>query len=146
MIVSDWEWIPGRVDLSKRYFELKYGNNPAPIARVGISAENYTFIVEFILPKENDYKQLEEIFKEVIYEIELYLVNNSIPDPLNYMINHTHKCANLYSRVHWVYYPKGSKKAILLEKKKTSEGSLSIIKKFFQKINLVMEEDFKLKE
>jgi hypothetical protein len=132
MTETKWEWIPGKIDLSKRYFELKYGNRPAPVARIGI-ADDQKFIVEFMLPPDDDRQLTEEMLKEIIYEIELYLINNSVPDPLTYMINHTYKCANLYSRVHWVYFPRGAKKSIALEKKSNFNNSFWGLKKFFSK-------------
>ena len=106
-----WHWLPGKVDLNNRYFELKFGYDPLPIARIGIG-ENKNFTVEFLLNVNEDIEKQKEIFKEVLWEIELYLINNSEPDPIEYMINHTKKCANLYSQVHWNYFPKGSKKGM----------------------------------
>lgn len=115
MISDQWNWQPGKVNLQNRYFELKYGYDPRPVARIGIG-DNYTFIVEFLLDTKQDPEILKEIFSEVIWEIELYLINNSEPDPVEYMINHTKKCANTFSKVHWRYYPKGFKRPILLTK------------------------------
>lgn len=115
MISYQWKWQPGKVDLKNRYFELKYGYDPKPVARIGIG-DNYNFIVEFLLDTKQDPEILKEIFSEVIWEIELYLINNSEPDPVEYMINHTKKCANTFSKVHWRYYPKGFKRPILLTK------------------------------
>jgi hypothetical protein len=115
MISDQWKWQPGKVDLQNRYFELKYGYDPRPVARIGIG-DNYNFIVEFLLDTKQDPEILKEIFSEVIWEIELYLINNSEPDPVEYMINHTKKCANTFSKVHWRYYPKGFKRPILLTK------------------------------
>jgi hypothetical protein len=99
-----WEWYPGKVNLLNRYFELKYGNDPSPVARIGVG-EYRTFAVEFLININDDIDRQKEIFKEVLWEIELYLINTSNPDPIEYMINHTRKCANLYSRVHWQYFP-----------------------------------------
>lgn len=72
MIIDQWNWQPGKVDLQNRYFELKYGYDPKPVARIGIG-ENYNFIVEFLLDTKEDPEILKEIFTEVIWEIELYL-------------------------------------------------------------------------
>ena len=115
MISDRWNWQPGKVDLQNRYFELKYGYDPRSVARIGIG-ENYIFIVEFLFDTKEDPEILKEIFTEVIWEIELYLINNSEPDPVEYMINHTKKCANTFSKVHWRYYPKGFKRPIFLTK------------------------------
>lgn len=116
MISDRWNWQPGKVDLQNRHFELKYGYDPRPVALIGIG-KDYNFIVEFLLNTKEEPEVLKEIFTEVIWEIELYLINNSEPDPVEYMINHTKKCANTFSKVHWRYYPKGFKRPILLSKK-----------------------------
>ncbi|MEO8231019.1 MAG: hypothetical protein ABI638_01970 [Ignavibacteriota bacterium] len=129
---NDWKWQPGKVDLKNRYFELKFGVVPAPVARIGID-ENKSFIVEFLLNvKELDKRQ--EMFSEIIWEIELYLINNNNADPVEYMINHTKKCANMYSRIHWRYFPKGSKRAIILSKERTFVKSVMTIKDYFTKL------------
>lgn len=130
-----WEWIVGIVDTNERYFELKYGFEPAPVVRIGIT-NNKKFIVEFLFSPLIANGQREEIFKEVIYEIELYLINNSEPDPVEYMIKHTHKCANTYSKVHWLYFPKGSKREILLTKERTIKSNSNPFFNFFSKIKL----------
>jgi len=127
---DSWNWLPGKVDLNNRYFELKFGFNPLPVARIGIGV-NKNFVVEFLLNLNEDIEKLQEIFSEVLWEIELYLINNSEPDPIEYMINHTKKCANMYSKVHWRYYPKGFKRPIVLSK----EDNFSYkFKKFFTKL------------
>lgn len=130
-----WEWIIGIVDTNERYFELKYGFEPAPVVRIGI-ASNKIFIVEFLFSPAITNGQREEMFKEVIYEIELYLINNSEPDPIEYMIKHTQKCANTYSTVHWGYFPKGSKREIILSKEPNSKSSANSFFNFFSKIKL----------
>lgn len=133
MDYNSWQWLIGKVDLENRYFELKYGNDPVPVARIGIGDEKY-FIVEFLLNTNDDIEKLKEIFNEVLWEIELYLVNNIDPDPISYMINHTKKCANMYSKVHWRYYPKGFSRAILLSKENSLKRSVITIKKYITKL------------
>jgi hypothetical protein len=128
-----WQWQPGKVDLSDRYFELKFGNDPRPVTRIGIK-EDKIFIVEFLLNHKNDIEKQQEIFSEIIWEIELYLINNSEHDPIEYMINHTKKCANMYSRIHWNYFPKGASKSILLKKEFSLNDKVKSIKKFFTKM------------
>lgn len=132
MDYNNWKWIPGKVDLKNRFFELKFGNDPAPVARIGIG-ESKTFIVEFLF-NEKELEKQQEIFSEIIWEIELYLINNNEADPIEYMINHTKKCANMYSRIHWRYFPKGSKRAILLSKERTLVKSVITIKNYFTKL------------
>lgn len=128
MSYLNWQWQPGKVDLQNRYFELKYGSDPVSVARIGIE-DNNRFIVEFLLNINDDIEKLREIFGEVIWEIELYLINNSEPDPIEYMINHTKKCANMYSKIHWRYYPKGFKHPILLSKE--DDKNPNLLKRLF---------------
>lgn len=127
------KWNPGKVDLKNRYFELKFGYDPKPVARIGIG-EDKNFIVEFLLDIKYDAENLKMIFSEVLFEIELYLINNSESDPIEYMIKHTQKCANAYSKVHWGYFPKGSKRAIILSKERTFVKSVNTIKDYFTKL------------
>jgi hypothetical protein len=128
-----WNWLPGKVNLENRYFELKFGSDPKPVARIGVG-ENKNFVVEFLLNINDDIEKLKEIFSEVLWEIELYLINNSEPDPIEYMINHTKKCANMYSKVHWRYYPKGFKHPILLGKENSFKESINPFKKLFLRL------------
>lgn len=127
---NSWTWQPGKVNLNNRYFELKFGYVPLSVARIGIES-NKIFIVEFLLNLNEDIEKLQEIFCEVLWEIELYLINNSESDPIEYMINHTKKCANVYSKVHWRYYPKGFKHPIVLSKEDNFSDKF---KKFFTKL------------
>jgi hypothetical protein len=101
---DSWTWQPGKVDLNNRYFELKFGYDPLPVVRLGIGV-NKNFVVEFLLNLNEDIEKLQEIFCEVLWEIELYLINNSEPDPIEYMINHP-KCV-MFIQGYWRYYPKG---------------------------------------
>jgi len=133
MNTDSWHWFPGKVDLQNRYFELKYGFDPAAVARIGIG-DNHVFIVEFLLNINYDIDKLKEIFSEALWEIELYLINNHEPDPIEYMINHTKKCANVYSKVHWRYYPKGSKRPIFLEKENSFNDSISTFRKLITRL------------
>ena len=128
-----WQWFPGKVDINNRYFELKYGNTPAPVVRIGIG-DYKNFVVEFLININDDIERQKEIFNEVLFEIELYLTNNTVPDPIEYMINHTKKCANMYSKVHWVYFPKGSKRSIFLSKENSFEKSTNLFKKILLKL------------
>lgn len=132
---TNWQWKTGSVDLKNRYFELKFGYDPAPVVRIGV-VDNKKFVVEFLLSPLINNGQREEVFKEVIYEIELYLINNSEPDPIDYMIKHTQKCANTYSKVHWGYFPKGSKREIILTKERTIKNTGNSFLNFFSKIKL----------
>lgn len=133
MTNDSWNWQPGKVNIQNPYFELKYGFDPIPVTRIGIGS-NRNFIVEFLLNVNDDVDKLKEIFSEALWEIELYLINNNEPDPIEYMITHTKKCANMYSKVHWRYFPKGFKRPILLGKENLVNESAGRFKKLFSKL------------
>jgi len=63
-----WQWFPGKVDVNSRHFELKYGNEPSPVARIGIG-EYKNFTVEFLINTNDDLDLQKEIFSEVLCEI-----------------------------------------------------------------------------
>ncbi|MDT3695323.1 MAG: hypothetical protein ROY99_02955 [Ignavibacterium sp.] len=128
-----WSWQPGKVDVSDRYFELKYGYITRPIARIGI-CKHKIFVVEFLLNFQDDIDLLKKIFTEALREIELYLINNSSPDPIEYMINHTRKCSNAYGKIRWYYFPNGANKSIFLSKNSLFFKRVISIKKYFSKI------------
>ncbi|HQF42836.1 MAG TPA: hypothetical protein PK073_07960 [Ignavibacteriaceae bacterium] len=132
MTKDHWQWQPGKVDLSNRYFELKYGYLSRPVARIGIS-DYKTFIVEFLLNINDDIELLKKIFAEVLEEIELYLINNNHSDPVKYMIDHTKKCSNAYGKIRWYYFPKGANKSIFLSKESLFFDKVFSIKKLFSK-------------
>ncbi|HMN18153.1 MAG TPA: hypothetical protein PKD03_11070 [Ignavibacteriaceae bacterium] len=127
-----WSWQPGKVDMSNRYFELKYGYIYRPVARIGIS-NHKTFIVEFLLNFDDDVDLLKKIFTDVLYEIEFYLIKNHEPDPIEFMINHSKKCSNAYGKIRWYYFPKGANKYIFLSKNSLLYKKAISIKKYFSK-------------
>ena len=133
-----WEWKIGKVETNKRFFELKYGYDPAPVARIGILNEK-VFSVEFMILPLIDNELRKEIFNEIVYEVELYLINNNESDPLSYTINHTYKCANIYSRVHWRYYPNGSKREIILTKESRIKNFSNSFINFFTRSKIESE-------
>ncbi|MFH0818047.1 MAG: hypothetical protein V1909_05450, partial [Candidatus Micrarchaeota archaeon] len=42
------------------------------------------------------------------YELDFYLVEKDEPDPWAYALYHCNTGANMFSRVHWSYFPTGS--------------------------------------
>jgi hypothetical protein len=109
---SDWRWEEGVVDERKEHIELSYGNAAEmpyekwkPIARIA-KPRTHIFAVEWLVPQNT--KQQGAMLEDVRQELDFYLVEKNEPDPWAYAIYHCNTGANMYSRVHWSYFPTGS--------------------------------------
>ncbi len=106
-----WKWVEGRVDLLLEHIELSYGDATAseheswrPVALVGAPKGN-VFPVAWIA----DIKNPEEIpmIDAARKELDFYLLEVGGPDPWAYACYHCTTGANMYSRIHWSYFPYG---------------------------------------
>ena len=109
---SGWRWEKGLVDERKEHIDLSYGNagempyeNWEPIARIGKPDKN-VFAVEWLVIKDSPEHQ--EMLDDAQQELDFYLIEKNEPDPWGYAIYHCNTGANMYSSVHWSYFPKGS--------------------------------------
>jgi hypothetical protein len=104
-----WSWKDGEVDLQKEYIELGYEADPdtIPIALIG-GRENNAFPVQWLVDtKAHKNKRMINLVKR---ELNFYLVEKEEPDPWAYAKYRCTTASNLYSNVHWSYYPEGDKK------------------------------------
>ncbi len=97
--VHAWQWREGAVDRCQDHFELRYGSADAsgdwlPVALVG-PASRQSFVVEFLIDRADENHQ--EIVKEVVGELDFYLVAKGEPDPWTYAKYHCGTAANVYS-------------------------------------------------
>ena len=107
-----WRLVEGIIDTNEEYIKIKYGaidgDDFEPIALVA-PGNNKTFTVQYLLqsePKnEDDQKMLDAVRKE----LNFYFLELKEKDPWAYACYHCTTAANLYSDVHWHYYPKGDK-------------------------------------
>jgi hypothetical protein len=104
---SRWKWMEGTVNTDDDHMKLTYEERPDPVALIA-PGEGSTFIVQFL---EMDSKQDngKEMMRYVRRELDFYLVELREENPWAYAIYHCSTAANVYSRVHWGYYPKGYK-------------------------------------
>ncbi|MGD8986310.1 MAG: hypothetical protein PVI53_19955 [Desulfobacteraceae bacterium] len=102
-----WKWMEGTVNTDDDHMKLKYEDNPDPIALIA-PGEGSTFIVQFLdtNSKQDNWK---EMMRYVRREIDFFLVELREENPWAYAIYHCSTAANVYSKVHWGYYPKGYK-------------------------------------
>lgn len=112
---SEWDWVDAPVDESATFLELAYRQSPdsldeslQPIARIG-RPKDRLFPVQWLVPVV---ASNEAAIEHVRRELDFYLAEKDEPDPWNYAIYHCGTAANLYSPVHWSYFPApGSERA-----------------------------------
>jgi hypothetical protein len=105
-----WEWKEGKVDPSAPHMKLFYGDwgdSALPVALVA-KPVGQSFIVEFLQVPELDQGEYERLKQAVMKELASYLVEKGEPDPWKYAIYHCGTASNIYSQVHWGYFPGGS--------------------------------------
>jgi hypothetical protein len=123
---STWRLQDGVIDLQKEYIEIRYGDvsdssaeDWIPVALVG-RPENNVFPVQWLVGTDNpDYKSMKD---DVRRELNYYLVELGEPDPWAYAQYHCTTASNLYSSVHWSYYPEGDKEGKHLRIIKSRSG------------------------
>jgi hypothetical protein len=93
-------WVEGIVDINEEHIKIRYMDND-PIVLVSNSQGKIIF--QFLDSSPDDHEAIEAITRELnFYFIELQKEN-----PWLYAIYHCGTASNLYSKVHWAYYPKG---------------------------------------
>lgn len=108
-----WQWQPGAVDRQREHIEIRHGDaaNSAydewcPIAVIG-KPKNHVFPVSWLVkPNGPDQRRM---LADTRQELDFYLVEKEETDPWGYAQYHCNTGANLYSRVHWSYFPAGSR-------------------------------------
>lgn len=103
---SDWKWVEGTVDVNGDHIKIRYGDEPEPVALLAPGPDK-TFTVEFLPKLESLSRKDQEILDDVREKLDFFLVQFSEEDPWAYAIYHCTTASNIYSNVHWGYYPKG---------------------------------------
>jgi len=107
--LNKWEWKEGTVDRTEAHLRLycgEWGESALLLALVSKPVEN-SFTVEFLEVQNISQTEREQIKAEVTKELNYYLVGLGEPDPWKYAIYHCGTAANVYSFIHWAYFPKG---------------------------------------
>jgi hypothetical protein len=103
-----WRWAEAPVKTYDDHFALFYGESEHPVAVVGRPVEQ-VFPVEFI-PWTQSGQDVTAIQEEIRQELDFYLAELREPDPWKYARYHCGTAANIYSSVHWSYFPAGDKR------------------------------------
>ncbi len=110
---TNWSWREGVVDIQKEHIELRYGDAGesdyeqwVPIALIR-KPTNRIFPVRWLMsPDKPSYEQLINAARK---ELDFYLVEKGEANPWEYAIYHCNTSANMYSKVHWSYFPNGKR-------------------------------------
>jgi hypothetical protein len=102
-----WKWKAGKVDRAAAHLKLVYGDAELPVTLVAKPVGNL-FVVEFLEAPELDQGEYGRIKLAVTKELTFYLVEKGEKDPWQYAIYHRSTASNIYSHVHWGYFPGGT--------------------------------------
>ena len=107
-----WRLVEGSVNIDEEHIKITYGaidgDDFEPIA-LAAPGNNKTFTVQYLLQPEPENKEQLKMLDAVRNELNFYFLELKEKDPWAYACYHCTTAANLYSDVHWHYYPKGDK-------------------------------------
>ena len=95
-------FVEGNVDRDAEHIKLYYKEDRNPTAMVA-KPDGDTITFQIL---SNDIDN-QEAKREVMRELEFYFNKLEKPDPWGYAIYHCSIASNLYSSVHWSYFPVG---------------------------------------
>ena len=111
-VIPRWHWQDGAVDHQKEHIELRHGDAGEnsyedwhPIARIGKPRKNI-FPVQWLVSADSPEHQA--MLADARKDLDFYLVEKCETDPWAYAQYHCNTGANMYSRVHWSYFPTGT--------------------------------------
>ena len=112
-----WRWAQGDVCRTSDHFELsvevvsQMGRCNVAVALVGRPTK-WTFPVQWVLDPGITAVEAQRTSIEATRQLDFYLVehpwesNEMMGDPWSYAVHHCGTAANIYSRVHWSYFPR----------------------------------------
>ena len=106
-----WGWQDGVVNVHGEHIELRYGDADTtayeqwfPIALIG-KPKSRVFPVRWLMDPGTHERMIDAARKE----LDFYLVEKREVYPWDYAIYHCNTAANMYSNVHWSYFPNGNR-------------------------------------
>jgi len=106
-------WTEGKVNTAEDHIKIHYGNTKNsvwqkwPIIALLSPPKRNQFTVQFVVAGKGSKEQ--KMIREVRRELDYYLVEKKEENPWAYARYHCGTAANLYSMVHWSFFPKGWK-------------------------------------
>jgi len=116
-IQPEWRWEEGEVYEREEHIELRHGNadttsyeNWIPVARLAKPIDHVFKVKWLVQPVSADTgsAECESMRADARKSLNFFLVEKGESDPWGYARYHCNTGANLYSSVHWLYYPNGS--------------------------------------
>lgn len=108
-----WRWEEGTVDEAGEHILLEYGDIQTESAEAWISVarlsppQGQVFTVEWLI--EPDTPEHAAALSAGRRELDFFLVELQKQDAWQYAIYHCSTMSNIYSDVHWAYFPQGNK-------------------------------------
>ena len=106
-------WREGVVDAQLEHIELRYGDAAKagyeqwlPIALIGKPTNNVFPVLWLVSPDDPAHERMINAARK---ELDFYLVELREPSPWAYAKYHCNTSANMYSSVHWSYFPNGNR-------------------------------------
>jgi len=106
-----WQWQEDFVDPDKEHIEIRYGDasqsgyyDCLPIALIG-RPKGHVFPVRWLV--QADTTEHVRAIQKTRWQLTFYLVEKGERDPWLYAQYHCTTCANMFSAVHWTYFPSG---------------------------------------
>jgi hypothetical protein len=110
---TNWSWREGAVDVQGEHIELRYGDAAesdyeqwVPIARLGKPMNNVFPVLWLMSPDDPSHEQMINAARK---DLDFYLVDKREPNPWAYAKYQSNTAANIYSKVHWSYFPEGNR-------------------------------------
>jgi len=103
--IPENKWFEDRVNTENDHIKITYGEDPKIVALVAPVSKR-EFKVQFLLNQNTPNIQSQKVIEEVKQELDFFLVELGERKPWEYAIYHCSTAANIYSKVHWSYYPK----------------------------------------
>ncbi len=107
----DWRWEEGGVDEQEEHIELRYGNanqtsyeDWTPIARLA-PPKDHVFIVEWLVQQEST--EHADMLADARRSLDINLVEERVLEPWDYALYQCNTSSNMYSMIHWSYFPNG---------------------------------------
>jgi hypothetical protein len=105
---NEYRWTEGTVDTKKEHIGIWYRNLTEPLAYVAPKTKKNIIVQFFISPDDNN--KAKRILYDICKELDFYLVEHGptsiFEDAWEYAKYHCGTSANVYSNVHWNYFPK----------------------------------------
>jgi hypothetical protein len=109
---TTWSWREDVIDVQTEHIELRYGdagNSPyeqwIPVALIGKPTNNVFPVLWLVSPDDPAHERMIDAARK---ELDFFLVELREPNPWEYAKYHCKTAANIYSDVHWSYFPNGN--------------------------------------